>query len=197
MSARRSLRRQFLKDGAALAGFAAGAISSPGGKLFAGDASPTDLHAYGQRSHFESDVRVGSIAMWPIVPGAQRDYGFRSPLQDSLGIITPAPLHFIISHGHEPPDMDPREHRLMIHGMVDRPLIFTLDEVKRRRPCRGCTSSNATATAPLQALPASRGKHQQLLSRKLTALPVAASGLGCHSRSCWARWACRKARAGS
>ena len=82
------------------------------------------LHAYGERSHFENDARIGSIAMWPIVPGARRDYGFRSPLQDSMGIITPAPLHFIISHGHEPPDIDPREHRLMIHGMVDRPVIF-------------------------------------------------------------------------
>src|SRR2546427_771448 len=131
MSSKRSLRRQFLKNGAALAGFAAGAISSPAGKLFAADAPSADLHAYGQRSHFENDVRIGSLAMWPIVPGARRDYGFRSPLQDSMEIITPAPLHFIISHGHEPPDIDPREHRLMIHGMVDRPLIFNLDEIKR------------------------------------------------------------------
>jgi sulfane dehydrogenase subunit SoxC len=126
MSSKRSPRRQFLKNGAALAGLAAGAISSPP-NLFGADTPATGaeaLHAYGERSHFEKDARIGSIAMWPIVPGARRDYGFRSPLQDSIGIITPASLHFIISHGHEPPDIDPHEHRLMIHGMVDRPLIF-------------------------------------------------------------------------
>src|SRR5579872_2753009 len=134
MSSKRSPRRQFLKNGAALAGFAAGAISVPSGKLFAADtpsAGAEALHAYGERSHFENATRIGNIAMWPIVPGARRDYGFRTPLQDSIGIITPAPLHFIISHGHEPPDIDPRDERLMIHGLVDRPLIFSLDEIKR------------------------------------------------------------------
>jgi sulfane dehydrogenase subunit SoxC len=29
------------------------------------------------------------------------------------------------------PDIDPREHRLMIHGMVDRPLTFTIEDLKR------------------------------------------------------------------
>ena len=29
------------------------------------------------------------------------------------------------------PDVDPKEHRLMIHGMVDRPLTFTMDDLKR------------------------------------------------------------------
>src|SRR6185437_14172188 len=29
------------------------------------------------------------------------------------------------------PDLDPKEHRLLIHGMVDRPLEFTMDELKR------------------------------------------------------------------
>ena len=28
-------------------------------------------------------------------------------------------------------DIDPREHRLMIHGMVDRPLTFTMEDLKR------------------------------------------------------------------
>jgi sulfane dehydrogenase subunit SoxC len=29
------------------------------------------------------------------------------------------------------PDVDPKEHRLMIHGLVDRPLTFTMDDLKR------------------------------------------------------------------
>jgi sulfane dehydrogenase subunit SoxC len=67
----------------------------------------------------------------PASSGYHRDFGFRTPTQDSVGIITPASLHFVIAHGYEPPDIDPNEHRLLIHGMVDHPLIFTLDELKR------------------------------------------------------------------
>jgi len=28
------------------------------------------------------------------------------------------------------PNIDPKEHTLLIHGMVDRPLVFTMDEVR-------------------------------------------------------------------
>ena len=50
---------------------------------------------------------------------------YYTPLQDSVGIITPAPLHFMQQHSSELPDIDPQQHRLTIHGMVDRPLSFT------------------------------------------------------------------------
>ena len=49
-----------------------------------------------------------------------------------MGIITPSSLHFMGTHrGSIVPDIDPKEHRLLIHGMVDRPLEFTMDELKR------------------------------------------------------------------
>ena len=55
-----------------------------------------------------------------------------TPLQDSVGIITPSSLFYMATHrGSFVPDIDPSEHRLMIHGMVDRPLVFTMDELKR------------------------------------------------------------------
>jgi sulfane dehydrogenase subunit SoxC len=55
-----------------------------------------------------------------------------TPLQDQLGIITPSSLFYVATHrGSYVPEIDPAEHRLMIHGMVDRPLIFTMDELKR------------------------------------------------------------------
>ena len=57
--------------------------------------------------------------------------GLRAPLQDMMGNITPASVHYTISHGYLAPDIDPKEHRLMIHGMVDRPLVFSMDELKR------------------------------------------------------------------
>jgi sulfane dehydrogenase subunit SoxC len=55
----------------------------------------------------------------------------RTPLQDSVGIITPASLHFVISHGYDPPDIDPQQHRLLIHGLVDHSLILSVDDLKR------------------------------------------------------------------
>ena len=55
-----------------------------------------------------------------------------TPLQDSVGVITPSSLHyFATTRGSFLPDIDPREHSLMIHGMVDRPLTFTMADLKR------------------------------------------------------------------
>lgn len=53
-----------------------------------------------------------------------------TPHQDLMGIITPSDLHFERHHGGVP-DIDPASYSLLIHGMVDRPTIFTLDELKR------------------------------------------------------------------
>ena len=130
MDARERGRRRFLKNGAALAGLALGAVPSLSAETPAAekrDAPAKDLHAYGERSRFETAVRT---------PSEAKPYSFYvkqrlTPLQDSVGIITPSSLHFFNSHGYEPPDIDPKQHRLMIHGMVDRPVIFTLDELKR------------------------------------------------------------------
>ena len=56
---------------------------------------------------------------------------YYTPLQDYAGIITPAGLHFVQQHSSHLPDIDPQQHRLTIHGMVDRPLSFSLDDLKR------------------------------------------------------------------
>jgi sulfane dehydrogenase subunit SoxC len=53
-----------------------------------------------------------------------------TPLQDLNGIITPNGLHFERDHGGVPA-IDPAQHRLMVHGLVERPLIFTMDELMR------------------------------------------------------------------
>jgi sulfane dehydrogenase subunit SoxC len=135
MNPKQSGRRRFLKNGAALAGLAVGAMQ-PASAQSAGteksEARPKDLHSYGDRSRFEISARVGSMGLYDPAPaGYHRDFGFRTPTQDSVGIITPASLHFVIAHGYEPPDIDPNEHRLLIHGMVDHPMIFTMEELKR------------------------------------------------------------------
>jgi sulfane dehydrogenase subunit SoxC len=132
MQPKQTRRRQFLRNAPAMAAFAAGAVHSAAGRALGAEAhGPAEgLRAYGERSHFVNSERIGSIGLWPATL-QPRDYGFRTPLQDTVGIVTPASLHFILSHGFDPPDIDPSQHRLLIHGMVDRPLIFTVDELRR------------------------------------------------------------------
>ena len=73
---------------------------------------------YGQRSPFE---RAGRLAK------PQRS---RTPLQALHGIVTPSALHFE-RHHNGVPLIHPAKHRLLIHGLVERPLILTMDELKR------------------------------------------------------------------
>ena len=54
----------------------------------------------------------------------------RTPLQDSYGILTPSSLHFERHHSGVP-TIDPSRHHLLIHGMVDRPLVFSMEEILR------------------------------------------------------------------
>ena len=54
----------------------------------------------------------------------------RTPHHLLKGIITPNGLHFTICHGGVP-DIDPAQHRLVIHGMVKQPLEFTLEALER------------------------------------------------------------------
>ena len=53
-----------------------------------------------------------------------------TPHQDLYGTITPADLHFERHHGGVP-EIDPKTYSLLIHGMVERPTVFTLADLKR------------------------------------------------------------------
>ena len=54
----------------------------------------------------------------------------RAPLGDLDGIITPNGLFYERHHGGVP-TIDPEQHRLMLHGLVDKPLIFTMEDIRR------------------------------------------------------------------
>ena len=56
--------------------------------------------------------------------------GSRTPIQNLHGIITPNGLHFERHHAGVP-DINPEQHRLVIHGLVDRPMIFTMEDIVR------------------------------------------------------------------
>ena len=84
---------------------------------------------YGQPSKFETKVARGPLVdpnpLYQTGPGS-----IRTPLQFLDGMITPNGLHFERSHNGIP-DIDPDQHRLVIHGLVKRPLVFTLDSLLR------------------------------------------------------------------
>src|SRR3974390_2243204 len=145
MNSKNPDRRGFLKKTAAMAGLAVGALPFAKGKALASvtpgpaeekkpaprlGVTPDDPEIYeliyGNRSKFESVGRVHSV-------GTLNVTGLRNltPLQDTMGAITPAALHFLVLREKHLPNIDPKEHTLIIHGMVDRPLVFTMDELKR------------------------------------------------------------------
>src|SRR5262245_20548373 len=81
---------------------------------------------YGQPSPFESKV-VKVFLPPPATPGVGAS---RTPLHLLEGMITPSSLHFERSHSGIP-DIDPDQHRLVIHGLVKRPLVFTVEALSR------------------------------------------------------------------
>jgi sulfane dehydrogenase subunit SoxC len=134
MSSSGRSRRGFLKHGAALAGLTVTGVRPAFAQSSMAEAmSPKnkELIAYGERSKYEKSIRVPvSGRMSPDMYGLT--FHVLSPLQDLFGIITPSSLFYVATHrGSYVPEINPAEHRLMIHGMVDRPLVFTMDELKR------------------------------------------------------------------
>lgn len=82
---------------------------------------------YGKPSKFEAGV-IRRDVEW-LTASRESSVSF-TPLHDLDGIITPSGLCFERHHGGFP-DIDPNDHQLMIHGLVERQLIFTLADLKR------------------------------------------------------------------
>ncbi|SEH80122.1 Oxidoreductase molybdopterin binding domain-containing protein, partial [Methylobacterium sp. 275MFSha3.1] len=127
-------RRRFLRRGVAAA---VGMVAGHGAR--AEEASPPGIpesmkapgadvgsQTYGQPSRFEEGVIRN-------VPKGLKQYisaSSRTPLQDLDGILTPNGLFYERHHGGIP-NIDPAQHRLMIHGLVETPLILTMDDIRR------------------------------------------------------------------
>jgi sulfane dehydrogenase subunit SoxC len=146
MSSKQSDRRRFLTEGAALVGSlavgstpvrsqdaAAGAAKAEQELTYAGEVPvEADWEAYGVPSRFGKSARIAWRLLPLRVPTVAHQTSLYSPLQNQMGIITPSGLHYAANHSGTPyPDIDPETHRLLIHGMVERPLILTVEDVKR------------------------------------------------------------------
>ena len=82
---------------------------------------------YGQPADTEAGVIRRNVP-W-LTAGTESSISF-SPLQNLQGIITPNGLFFERYHAGRP-DVDPDQHRLMIHGLVERPLMLTMKDIVR------------------------------------------------------------------
>jgi sulfane dehydrogenase subunit SoxC len=85
------------------------------------------MSEYGSPAKHESKVTRTLIRSQPGTTGSGAS---RTPLESLEGMITPSGLHFE-RHHNGVPEIDPAQHRLLIHGMVRRPLIFTVDALLR------------------------------------------------------------------
>lgn len=128
MKIKKGGRRQFLKNSAALgltAGFIPAALAQT--KLHPNVLTVNEVRARGQLSSHENTKRVDFRAR-----AGRANASALTPLQDLNGVITPSELHFIVDHENGVLlDIDPKEYRLKISGMVDRPMEFTLEDLKR------------------------------------------------------------------
>lgn len=133
-------RRGLLKAGLASAGAAAATILTAGTARAAGDPLITEIQdwnktlgdgvdakPYGVPSEFEKDVVRRSVP-W-LTADSKSSINF-TPLHELDGIITPNGLCFERHHGGVAV-IRPEDHRLMIHGLVDTPLVFTMQELMR------------------------------------------------------------------
>lgn len=90
--------------------------------------TPVTDNLYGEPSPYESNVIRRTTEL--LSSGNMRASISVTPLQDLSGIITPNGLFFNRNHGGTP-EIDYNKHRLMIHGLVEKPLVLTMDELKK------------------------------------------------------------------
>ena len=110
------------------------------------------LSPYGTPSVHESAVVRKTFTLQPGTLGSGAS---RTPLQHLRGAITPAGLHFERHHSGVPA-IDPEQHALVVHGLVDQPLRFTLDQLLRYPmqsrilflECSGNSAANLAAQPP-------------------------------------------------
>lgn len=131
-----SSRRAFLKSGLML-----GAAAATGNAMAAnGDPAilemkdwnqypgeGVDARPYGMPSEYEAHVQRRSVEWLTADPISSVNF---TPLHELDGIITPNGVCFERHHAGIA-EIDPAEHRLMINGLVDRELVFTMEDLMR------------------------------------------------------------------
>src|SRR5438128_11139354 len=125
-------RREFLRGGGALAAAMTGYAIKPAAAAETLSEQPWSkepgmlVPPYGVPSKFEK----AAVRTLSNPKGEPRTQHARTPHHLLQGTATPNGLHFTISHAGNA-DIDPEQHRLAIHGLVKRPLLFSVDALMR------------------------------------------------------------------
>ena len=126
-------RRTLLRAGALAAGIAgvgtgiASAADSIGADAPDWMKKPgAPFSSYGVPSHWQNKVE----RLFTVAPGRAGTGSSRTPIHLMEGTMTPNGLHFE-RHHNGVPDIDPSRHELAIHGMVKRPLAFSVETLMR------------------------------------------------------------------
>src|SRR4051812_38225854 len=174
-------RRLFLRRGAAVVSGAAtaGFVGRASAEQLAGEPWERVYGAgftkYGQPSHHEQIGRHFGQPYGELAPGSGAAL---SPIETLDGIITPNPVHFIRSHSGTP-EIDPKAHRLLIHGLVDRPLRFSVEALLRypritRIYFLECSGNSSRALTPQPAQVPAGAMHGNVSCAEWTGVPLRA-----------------------
>ena len=88
-----------------------------------------DLSGHGERSRFVH------LAMLPEAGPGKRNVdpsdaiNSKTPLFKLVGALTPSDLHYERSRAGAP-ELDPAKHWLLVHGMAQKQLVLTVDDLK-------------------------------------------------------------------
>ncbi|WP_428099925.1 sulfite dehydrogenase [Candidatus Rariloculus sp.] len=130
------------------------------------------MSGYGERSAHEDYVQRSFASR----PGTIGSGSSRTPHELLEGIITPSALHFE-RHHNGIPDIDPSRHRLMIHGLVARPLMFDLESLSRyplvsQIQFLECSGNSGANNAPEPPQLSAGGIHGLLSCSDWTGVPL-------------------------
>jgi sulfane dehydrogenase subunit SoxC len=100
-----------------------------------------------------------------------------SPLAAIPGALTPNALFYEVHYGGIPA-IDPAEHRLLVHGLVERPTLFTIDDLKRfpsvsRKVFLECAGNSFAEWQKLDLGQTVQGSHGLTSCAEWTGVPVA------------------------
>jgi len=134
-------RREFFKKTASISAVAATGVLAPSA-LLADDENimhhpkwgttlgdGCNKNPYGMPSAYEHNVVRRTSALMSSA-GDMHAAISMTPIAELEGIIVPNGLHFTRTHNGVA-HIDPNKYRLMIHGLVEKPIVLTLDELKR------------------------------------------------------------------
>jgi sulfane dehydrogenase subunit SoxC len=187
-------RRAFFKQGAALVTGAASAGFGQGANAQVLAGQPWErvygsaFTGYGQPSRFEQPVVRHFLRPYgDLAPGTG---GSLTPIESLEGIITPSSLHMVRNHSGTP-DIDPKKHQLLLHGLVGRPLAFSMESLSRyamvtRTYFIECSGNSLRATLPNPVQLPAGAIHGMISCSEWTGIPLRAlleeAGLQPHAK---------------